>query len=763
MAKIETLTDGFTSSTVGAQWWVQTPPSPGASSLTVGNEYLKIVQATQGYALNSDANYDFTNSQVTFYGVNGAFIFSATGLTLSNDGTTVKFSDDGYTTTFGTMSYNAQVMAHFRIRCTSTVAYAEYSPDGSGWSLIASATTTIPTNSGLTIQVGKTSSTLYVDGVNTASTNRYLVATGNWSNSAKWSAWSGGAGGAGVPTINNTVYIDANFTVTLDTDIVVDYISQTNGTLTCGPYNVTANYYGDGNSSSAKTLNMGSGTWTLTNGVAGVVFGKNNANTTVNAQSSLLILNIFGGQYWAYPIGANPLGAGFTLNDVIFNIGTTAGGTNIGILGSPTFRLLDIRSANSAAHTVVFDDDAVPTIEKFIAIGSSTSNRLLLTNQTPGHFGYIEQSASGTVYGQNVNNGAFGGPAGGANDKLYLGSNSIVSNGAGSGWLLQDPPKISTLVDPLTTSPGSNSNWSLPTLSGGNTTPTLVGVGKDGGGYKFNSGGGYWSLLRSTDTYDLVDSSVIFEVNDRTTSKFALLSSLLYTNSSGDPRPNAVESAGAAGSNKLQYQVFGAGRSNSGTISSSTSGVSEFIKVAVSAGGVMTWSLWEGGTFVQKGSYTIPAADLPLYRSRRIDIHGSGDGVIGSINPELVVDIDVNSASSSVSISTPSISKTASLSAQGHGVSTSMSTPNIQSVIVLDTDSIGTSTSMSEPSMVLNMDVDAMSIIPAILATAVQIGYPTSDISADNIYAIGSMSEGEYGIATINNNQIYEVVEQDAI
>lgn len=756
MAKIETLTDGFTSSTVGAQWWVQTPPSPGASSLTVGNEYLKIVQATQGYALNSDANYDFTNSQVTFYGVNGAFIFSATGLTLSNDGTTVKFSDDGYTTTFGTMSYNAQVMAHFRIRCTSTVAYAEYSPDGSGWSLIASATTTIPTNSGLTIQVGKTSSTLYVDGVNTASTNRYLVATGNWSNSAKWSAWSGGAGGAGVPTINNTVYIDANFTVTLDTDIVVDYISQTNGTLTCGPYNVTANYYGDGNSSSAKTLNMGSGTWTLTNGVAGVVFGKNNANTTVNAQSSLLILNIFGGQFWAYPIGANPLGAGFTLNDVIFNIGTTAGGTNIGILGSPTFRSLIIQSKNSAAHTVNLGASATITTDKLVAIGSSSSNKLTIKPSSGSST--IAFNPGGSSYGQFVDMQA---SASGAGVPKYIGVNSTQSSGM--GWLLQDPPKISTLVDPLTTAPGSNSNWSLPTLSGGNTTPTLVGVGKDGGGYKFNSGGGYWSLLRSTDTYDLVDSSVIFEVNDRTTSKFALLSSLLYTNSSGDPRPNAVESAGAAGSNKLQYQVFGAGRSNSGTISSSTSGVSEFIKVAVSAGGVMTWSLWEGGTFVQKGSYTIPAADLPLYRSRRIDIHGSGDGVIGSINPELAVDIDTNSASSSVSISTPSMSRTTSLSAQGHGVGTSISTPDIQSVIVLGMDSIGTSTSMSEPSMVLNMDVDAMSIIPAILATAVQIGYPTSDISADNIYAIGSMSEGEYGIATINNNQIYEVVEQDAI
>ena len=333
--------------------------------------------------------------------------------------------------------------------------------------------------------------------------NRYLRANGNW-NGAVWAATSGGAAGsAATPTAGDSVNIDANFTVTLDTDIVVDHISQTNGTLTCGPYNVTANYYGDGNSSSAKTLNMGSGTWTLTNGSMGVLFGKNNANTTVNAQSSLLILNIFGGQSSAYPIGANTLGAGFTLNDVIFNIGTTAGDTQIGILGSPTFNSLVLQSKNSSTNTVEFQPLATITARRFVAIGSSAANRMIIQ---PSDYPGLTTQISGVdvsygkwvnvrqlpvqplVYGQNV----------------YIGSTSV--NSASVGWLTQDPPSISTLVDPMTTSYSSSSYW---TTSG---TVSNVTTGARGGGYSLGSG----AALTSKDVYNVLDTEFIVEMKGGT-------------------------------------------------------------------------------------------------------------------------------------------------------------------------------------------------------------------------------------------------------
>lgn len=462
------------------------------------------------------------------------------------------------------------------------------------------------------------------------------------------------------------------------------------------------------------------------------------------------------------------LPSGSDFDFIVYLGANTSSGLTFGLSGSPTFRLLDIRSANSAAHTVIFDDDVMMDVSKLVIVGSSAANRLTLTNVSLGAYGQFRFASDGSCYGQNVNMLAadmydYSTPG-------YIGSTSV--NTFGLKWLLQDPPKVSTLVDPLTTAPASNTNWTFPYAY-----PSQVTTGHYGGGYDLTGG----EQMISVETFDLVDTYYVLEQEIVTGSPYTRL---------------LVESGGSS------------------TISVSADGSSWTDVILFSADPVLFRS-------VRLGAPNLDEMTLP-------PIMGY---VIGSINPELAVDIDANSASSSVSISTPSISRTASLSVQGHGVSTSMSTPDIQSVIVLDTDSVGTSTSMSEPSMVLikgvlpnsmsigvsannlglllkagvlpdnmeivttssipsisgniliftddmlvglnedevsvavlrNMDVDVMSIMSAILATAVQIGYPTSDISADNIYAIGSMSEGEYGIATINNNQIYEVVEQDGI
>lgn len=120
-----------------------------------------------------------------------------------------------------------------------------------------------------------------------------------------------------------------------------------------------------------------------------------------------------------------------------------------------------IQSKNSAAHTVQFNNGASINVDKFVAVGSSSSNRLTLKYtteySTPVSFNI---STNGSSYGQYVTiNGlsANGSPT----VPHYIGSNSNVVYSAGSrSWLLQDPPKISTLVDHLTTAPGSNTNWS---------------------------------------------------------------------------------------------------------------------------------------------------------------------------------------------------------------------------------------------------------------------------------------------------------------
>lgn len=582
--------------------------------------------------------------------------------------------------------------------------------------------------------------------------SRYLRASGNWDGPV-WAATSSGtAGSASTPTASDDVYLSTNRVVILTAD------AECNSILSSGPPmapygNIQLNEYDLHVFGSATAECTIDGNGTLT------VDGNYTANSDIGSFPSLIVLNNSGNRtFTTYSR---------VFNDVRINMSGT--GETLNITGSPTFRSLIIQSKNSAAHTVNFDSGATVSVDKFIVIGSGSSNKIILQ---PSSY------PSGTTTIQNVNSSygqyahlknVIGSPKTfGAN--LYIGSNSVLWTSL--GWLLQDPPKISTLVDQLTTAPGSNPNWTFP-----DGYPSQVSTGHYGGGYDLTGG----ERMISVDTFDLVDGDYVVEQEFMPGHPYTMIS---------------IESDGST------------------AFSAST----------------------DGSSWTELAPPTI--YDPVLYRSVRLgafnfdDYMFPADGlVIGSINPEFAVNIDTNSASSSVSISTSSISRTTPLSVQGHGVGTSMSTADIQSVIVLNTDSIGTSTSMSEPSMVLirgvlpnsisigvsadnldlllkagvlpdnmeivttssipsisgdififtddmlvglnedevsvaalrNMDVDVMSIIPAILATAVQIGYPTGDINADNIYAIGSMREGEYGIATINNNQIYEVVEQDAI
>ena len=61
-----------------------------------------------------------------------------------------------------------------------------------------------------------------------------------------------------------------------------------------------------------------------------------------------------------------------------------------------------------------------------------------------------------------------------------------------------------------------------------------------------------------------------------------------------------------------------------------------------------------------------------------------------------------------------------------------------------------------------------MGVLPLSVAvtnshTLAQVGYPVSELGSDNIYSLGVIAQGDYEVATLNNNEIYEVVEQDGI
>ena len=437
--------------------------------------------------------------------------------------------------------------------------------------------------------------------------SRYAIKTGNWNDASVWSATSGGAGGAGVPEAGDDVYIAANYAVTLTADADCRYLFHSNGTLTCSSFNMHIVYmYSDENSSTAKTLNMGSGTWTIDYSGMGYSFWIRNSATALNPQSSTLILNGFDDNGYPLAIGNK------ALNDVIINL-TGSGSNPTNITGSPTFRLLYIRSANSAAHTVNFDGNI--QVDKFIAIGSSTSNRLALNAPSAMIIG--DANLMGTVYGQFVNMGVNVLTYDSALGYSYIGSNSI--DGTGGYWLTQDPPKISTLVDHLTTAPGSNPNWSTT------GTITQVYTGYDGGGYTIAGG----ASMTSTDTYDLVDSSLVFQRVGNTTG-----------NPTWKINDGAIDGAidglnGLEIASAIDYLELAGARSYN-SLFDITASINKFVKVSLSSSTRrLSVSVSDDGTsWTEKNYYVLPTDDDLLYfRSIRLGPWTGGNYTIGAFNP----------------------------------------------------------------------------------------------------------------------------------
>ena len=292
--------------------------------------------------------------------------------------------------------------------------------------------------------------------------NRYLIATGNW-NGAVWAATSGGtAGSAATPTASDDVYLSPNLVVTLTADAECNSILLAAPPMS--PYGYIKLNGNDlhvfGNATTECTID-GDGTLT--------VDGNYTAHSDTNKFPSLIVLNTSGNRTFTTSNRA--------FNDVRINMSGTNEALNI--TGSPIFRSLVIQSNNSAAHTVNFGSGATVTTNKFVAIGSSSSNKLIVKPSAGSST--IALSSGGSTYGQFVDMQV---SASGSGVPKYIGANSTQSSGM--GWLLQDPPKISTLVDPLTTAPTSNTNWSVVQDGSGITQVTN---GHGGGGYNIRGPG----------------------------------------------------------------------------------------------------------------------------------------------------------------------------------------------------------------------------------------------------------------------------------
>ena len=492
--------------------------------------------------------------------------------------------------------------------------------------------------------------------------NRYAIKTGNWNDASVWSATSGGAGGAGVPTGDDQVYLDKNYTVTLTANADAASVSHTNGTLNLAQFRLTLGGdpdtglmpYGffSSTGSTTRTLNLNGGVLEILDhdisfDTPTKRFFLDGTNLTVSTNGSLIIFNQCKSDSLTTAIFAT---ANKTLGDVVIKLGGSSNESVLLHIDSTTFKSLIILSKNSRAHNVTMGS---LWTDKFVAIGASSSNRLQLGNGTASGTLYV--NVGGSSYGQYLNINGISAGGGDGTYKPYIGSNSIVSYSPGPAWLTQNPPKISTLFDPLTTAPASNTNWTL----GG--TLSLASSGKYGGGYQ-----GTGSIM-SRDTYDIVDSTLIYEIPQRfgyygnktelfigqapDTSKSASLSNNAFL---GGLLAGYVEGS-TDGLWALQYRDItgneyeAAESSPSGTDPDYLPWATKYISISVSSSGAITYKgSVDGQTWTTMSDIrNIDPDSIALFRSARLGFTNLGvwSGtytVLGSINPNFPPSVVLN-------------------------------------------------------------------------------------------------------------------------
>lgn len=182
------------------------------------------------------------------------------------------------------------------------------------------------------------------------------------SGTGTWSLLSRSAG-----TINTagktlySIYIgDTGFaySYTANTSVDSTYLYLYGGTFNASTANINAstfNCYG----SSIMTLNMGSGTWTISG--AGTVWSITATSLTLNAQTSNIVLSAtsttartFEGGGKSYPK---------------LTIGGTTGISTLDITGANTFA--EIASTKTVAHTIIFPSGGTTTIGKWSVAGTT--------------------------------------------------------------------------------------------------------------------------------------------------------------------------------------------------------------------------------------------------------------------------------------------------------------------------------------------------------------------------------------------------------
>lgn len=281
----------------------------------------------------------------------------------------------------------------------------------------------------------------------------YLVASGNWSNSAIWSLTPGGAGGAGAPGVGDDVSTyrpsPSSFTLNIDVNINVNSITTSfnfTGTVNFGSgSHIVGRIQPDGG-----TINFQSSTITVGSMSVFQVGGSG----AINAGTAHFILT--GGQVGGHSTrklninSASVEGRVLSLTDVninsIYAIRDSFSGARISIQNSNTFSVRKIVAKNKYTN---------PNIDAFPATGS------------PANISIVGPSivALDDVIIKNINI---------SGSSVYYAGSSSTDDGGNTGWQWTTTPLATTLIDNFTSSTINTTKW---TATNANVAQTSGWVG----------------------------------------------------------------------------------------------------------------------------------------------------------------------------------------------------------------------------------------------------------------------------------------------
>ena len=217
-------------------------------------------------------------------------------------------------------------------------------------------------------------------------------------------------------TIASTWVDGVGITVTLADNFSANSLSLTNGTFTAANFDVSIGSLIASNSNT-RTLNMGSGTWTLSNSGAFVWNTSNTTGLTLNPSTSTVTMTSASAKTFA--------GGGLTYHNL-----NQGGAGALTISGSNTFN--DITNTVQPA-TVTFTAGTTQTVSNF-GLSGTAGNLITINSSTPGTQATLSK-ASGTVNGQHLSiqdSNATGGAVWNALNSTNLGNNTgwIISGGS---------------------------------------------------------------------------------------------------------------------------------------------------------------------------------------------------------------------------------------------------------------------------------------------------------------------------------------------